>query len=234
MKQDPWQALERKIITCGLCPRLRTHCREVAVVRRRAYLDEEYWGQPITGFGDRDARLLIVGLAPGAHGANRTGRVFTGDSSGDFLFAALHRHGIANQPVSRGREDGLILRGAFVSAAARCAPPKNRPDSAEIERCRPYLVREMRLLANLRGILALGGIAWIAVRRALEETIGPLVQQPSFGHGMRWLPQKAAAADSLVVFASYHPSRQNTQTGHLTAAMFDHVIAAAARESGLP
>jgi len=232
--RDSLRAVERELSECERCPRLRSHCRAIAEAKRRAYRDQAYWGRPVPGFGDPEARLLLVGLAPGAHGANRTGRVFTGDSSGDFLYAALWRAGIANQPASTRRDDGLVLRGAYVSSAARCAPPQNRPTPLEMERCRPFLVREIRLLRNLRAILALGAIAWAAVRRALEE---PLEEdrtaiespQPAFGHGVLWLPHGAGRS----VLASYHVSRQNTQTGRLTLLMFDAVLREAVRASGL-
>ncbi|MBD3161307.1 MAG: uracil-DNA glycosylase, partial [Candidatus Eisenbacteria bacterium] len=143
-----WKRLTTEVVSCERCPRLRRHCREIAARKRRAYVEETYWGRPVPGFGDPDARLLIIGLAPGAHGANRTGRIFTGDSSGDFLFAALHRLGLANQPGATRRDDGLSLSGVYISAAARCAPPANRPAPAEIARCRPYLIREWELLGR--------------------------------------------------------------------------------------
>lgn len=206
------------MIGCRLCPRLVAWREETARVKRRAYRSWEYWGRPIPGFGDPNARVLVVGLAPAAHGGNRTGRVFTGDSSGDFLFAALHRAGFANQPNSEHRGDGLQLADLYIAATCRCAPPDNKPTRDEIETCRPYLLKELRLLKNLQGIVALGGIGFdnvIAVYRALGHPVGRL----KFGHntlhalgeGLPWL------------LASYHPSQQNTQTGRLTPAMFDQV-----------
>jgi uracil-DNA glycosylase family 4 len=192
-------------------------------VKRRAYRDETYWGRPVPGFGDPRARLLLVGLAPGAHGANRTGRMFTGDSSGDFLYAALHRAGLASQPTSERRGDGLALRGTFISAAARCAPPDNAPAPDELRRCAPFLDRELALLAP-RAVLALGAIAWDAVLDALSRAGAELPRpRPRFRHAGEL---RLAGAPALV--GSFHVSRQNTQTGRLTPAMFDAVLARAA------
>jgi uracil-DNA glycosylase family 4 len=219
-------ALEKRITRCELCPRLRGHCRAVATTRRRAYRDQVYWGRPVPGFGDPRARLLLVGLAPGAHGSNRTGRMFTGDASGDFLYAALARAGYANTSVSRARGDGLTLRDCFITAVARCAPPGNRPTPGEIAACRPYLLRELELLGGVRVILALGGIAWTGVRDVLRDRGVPLQAQPKFGHAVTWRP----GADLPWVVASYHPSQQNTQTGRLTAAMLDAAIGIASAE----
>ena len=160
-----WQSLEDDITSCRRCPRLVAWREEVARVKRRAYRDEEYWGKPVPGFGDRNARVLVIGLAPAAHGANRTGRMFTGDSSGDFLYAALHRAGFASQPTSRHRDDGLTLRDVFISAACRCAPPDNKPLPAEIAACRPFLEREIALLPDLRVVVALGRVAFDAALR---------------------------------------------------------------------
>lgn len=216
-------ALERIVVRCELCPRLRAHCVAVATTKRRAYRDQTYWGRPVPGFGDPDARLLLIGLAPGAHGSNRTGRMFTGDASGDFLYAALARAGIANTPISRARGDGLALRDCFITAVGRCAPPGNRPTPAEIAACRPFLLHELRLLRSVRVIMALGGIAWAGARDALRERLDALSPQPRFSHGATWRP----AAEAPLVIASYHPSQQNTQTGRLTAAMFDAVLSTA-------
>lgn len=217
--------LERLITTCELCPRLRAHCRAVAAAKRRAFRDEIYWGRPVPGFGDPAARLLLIGLAPGAHGSNRTGRMFTGDASGDFLYAALWRAGLANTGVSRSRGDGLILGDCFITAVARCAPPGNRPTPAEVALCRRYLLREIDLLPNVRVVVALGGIAWAGTRDLLRDRLGPLDRQPAFGHGVIWRPGPGAP----LVIASYHPSRQNTQTGRLIPAMLDSVLQAALR-----
>ena len=213
-------SLAKSITRCELCPRLREHCRSVAIARRRAYRDQVYWGRPVPGFGDPGARLLLVGLAPGAHGSNRTGRMFTGDASGDFLYAALARAGFANTAVSRARGDGLALRDCFITAVARCAPPGNRPTPAEIAACRPYLLRELELLTRVRVILALGGIAWTGVRDAMRHRGVPLLPQPKFAHAATWRP----GPELPLVVASYHPSQQNTQTGRLTAAMFDAAV----------
>ena len=164
-RAEDWSALERSVVRCRRCSRLRDHCREVARVKRRAYRDEPYWGRPVPGFGDRRARIVFVGLAPAAHGANRTGRMFTGDRSGDWLYAALHRAGLASRPESAHRDDGLTLRDAYVTAAGRCAPPGNRPLPVELERCSAFLDRELDLLDRARVVVALGGIAWDAVLR---------------------------------------------------------------------
>ncbi len=212
---DDWQPLETEILSCRRCPRLVAWREEVARVKRRAYRDEAYWGQPVPSFGDHAARVLIVGLAPGAHGANRTGRMFTGDSSGDFLYAALHRAGFANQPTSRQRGDGLALTGAFISAACRCAPPDNQPAPEELTACLPYLAREIALLARLQVIVALGRIAFDAVVRVYATA--PL----KFAHAAIY----PLGASQPALIASYHPSRQNTQTGRLTVEMFDRVWA---------
>jgi uracil-DNA glycosylase family 4 len=189
---------------------------EVARVKRRAFRDEVYWGRPVPSFGDPDPVLLIVGLAPAAHGGNRTGRAFTGDSSGDWLYRELHDAGFANQPTSRSREDGLALVGARITSAARCAPPANKPTAQELDTCRNYLVEELRLHGNLRVVLALGRIGFDATLRAGEES-GRLrfETRPRFAHGA-----EACTLDGIVLLASYHPSRQNTQTGRLTRAMF--------------
>jgi uracil-DNA glycosylase len=214
-------ALQSEIVRCRACPRLVAWREEVAIQKRRAYREETYWGRPVPGFGDPKARLIILGLAPGAHGANRTGRVFTGDGSGDFLFAALHRAGIASQPLASGRDDGLRLRGAYVLVAVRCAPPANRPAPDEIERCAPFLDREIDALGHGKVVLALGAIAWSAYLGHLSRRRHPLPRPlPPFGHQAELLD--TAPHPRLV--GSYHVSRQNTQTGRLTPAMFDRVL----------
>jgi uracil-DNA glycosylase family 4 len=215
-----WDELDAEVTGCRRCPRLVAWREEVAATRRRAYRDEVYWGRPVPGFGDRSARVLVVGLAPAAHGANRTGRMFTGDSSGDFLYGALNRAGFANRPVSRARGDGLALQDLYISAVCRCAPPDNRPAPGEIGNCLPYLEREMALLPDLRVIVALGRIAFDGVL-AVYRGQGHAVARLPFGHG---LVQRLGEGLPWLV-SSYHPSRQNTQTGRLTEAMFDQVWA---------
>ncbi len=212
-------ALIRSLVACEACPRLREHCREISRLKRRAYRDQEYWGRPVPGFGDPRARLVIVGLAPAAHGANRTGRMFTGDSSGDWLYEALHRYGFASQPSSFSRDDGLRLRDCYVTAVARCAPPGNRPNAAELAQCRQFLEEELRLLAGHRVVLALGRIAyqgWLRASGWWDRT--PVKARPQFSHGAEYrLGQR-------VLLCSYHPSRQNTNTGRLTRAMWHKVF----------
>ncbi len=213
-----WQDLENKIMACRLCPRLVSWREEVARTRRRAYRDQEYWGKPVPGFGDRKARILVVGLAPGAHGSNRTGRMFTGDASGEFLYDALYRTGFANQPVATAREDGLALRDIFISAVCRCAPPDNKPERVEIDNCQPFLLNEIALLENLEGIVALGRVAFDRLIPIYKMKWG-VTPTLEFAHAA-FYPQDKSAPWLL---ASYHPSRQNTQTGRLTREMFDRV-----------
>jgi uracil-DNA glycosylase family 4 len=216
--------LHRRIIECGRCDRLRSHCREVARVKRRAYRDEDYWGRPVPSFGPVGARLLVVGLAPGAHGANRTGRVFTGDSSGDWLYRALHVAGFANRPESTREGDGLKLRDARVTCVVRCAPPQNRPTPAEQALCRDvHLLEELRACRRVQVVIALGRIAFEGYRRAWESIGGRWQDPPRFAHGT----ETASADGARILLASYHPSRQNTQTGRLTRAQFDRPFARA-------
>jgi uracil-DNA glycosylase len=223
-------ALTRQITECRACPRLVEWREAVAASPRASFRDDHYWGKPIPGFGDPHARVLVAGLAPAAHGGNRTGRVFTGDRSGDFLFAALHRCGYANQPTSTDRADGLVLRDAFITAAVRCAPPQNKPTPAERDRCRPYLVRELQLLSRLQVVIALGGFAYEAVWAALRATGRTLPKpRPPFGHGREVAIASDADHAAIVVICCYHPSQQNTFTGRLTAAMLDAVLARAQR-----
>jgi len=222
--------LRRQIVSCARCARLRAYSARVASEKKAAYRDETYWGRPVPGFGDPRARVLVVGLAPAAHGANRTGRMFTGDSSGDFLMRALHTRGFANRPTSRRRGDGLVLAGAYITAAARCAPPGNKPASRELESCRPFLAADMRALARVAVVVALGRVAFDAVVRVLGDAGAPIRPRPRFAHarvcdfGKGW----------PVVIASYHPSRQNTNTGRLTESMFDEVFRLAGRRSAHP
>jgi uracil-DNA glycosylase family 4 len=208
----------RDIVACRLCPRLVAWREQVANEKRAAYRTETYWGRPVPGFGDLEARLLVCGLAPAAHGGNRTGRVFTGDRSGDFLFAALHRAGFASQPTSQTRDDGLRLTDCYISACVRCCPPDNKPTDDERDRCLPYLEREVRLLKGLKCAVCLGGFAWDGLLRVLSN-FGPLPRpRPRFGHGA------VARVGALMLIGSYHPSQQNTFTGRLTAAMLDDVF----------
>jgi uracil-DNA glycosylase family 4 len=212
--------LDRQVIACERCPRLREYCTAVAREKRRAFADWEYWGRPVPGFGDSKASIWIIGLAPAAHGANRTGRIFTGDRSGDFLFAALHRAGLANQPTSRSREDGLRLRDVYISAAVRCAPPDNKPTIQEIQNCSSYLDAEWRLLKRKRVLLALGRLAWDASLN-LARRNGCEVAKPraAFSHGA-----ELKLSDALRLVGSFHVSQQNTFTGKLTEKMFDDAL----------
>jgi len=210
-------ALAVEIAECRLCQRLVEWREEVAADPRAAYRDQIYWGRPIVGFGDPSARLLVLGLAPGAHGANRTGRVFTGDRSGDWLYRAMHRAGFANRPESTAIDDGLRLSDAWVTSAVKCAPPDNRPSTAERDTCRPFLRREIAALARLRVVVALGGFAYQAACEEFE--VRP---RPKFAHGV-----EVVAPSGVVVIGSYHPSQQNTFTGRLTEGMLDDVFARA-------
>lgn len=227
--------LNARIVACRKCARLVRYRERVAREKRRAFRDWDYWGRPVPGFGDPRAELLVLGLAPAAHGGNRTGRVFTGDRSGDFLYAALYRAGYASQPTSVNRDDGLKLRNCYIAAAVRCCPPENKPTRQEMANCRPYLLEELRRLTNLRAVLALGQIAFDTYLQALADC-GLLVSRRGlrFAHGACYdLFAPAAGAAGLGVdkrlrtirfFASYHPSQRNTQTGLLTPAMFDRVL----------
>ena len=217
---DSLRAVREAVVACERCPRLRDHCRRVARDKVRRFRDQEYWGRPVPGFGDPRARLLIVGLAPAAHGGNRTGRVFTGDASGDWLYEALHRNGFASQARSTGRGDGLRLTGCYVTAGARCAPPANKPTTAELLRCRGYLEAEIALLREVRVVVALGRIgheSWL--KASGHWTSQPAAARPRFGHG-----HETRMADGRILLASYHPSRQNTQTGRLTRPMWEAIF----------
>jgi uracil-DNA glycosylase family 4 len=220
--------LARRIIRCRLCPRLVRHREAAAASPPRRYRGQKYWARPLPGFGDPAARVLLVGLAPAAHGGNRTGRMFTGDRSGDWLFRALHETGFANQPTSTDAADGLRLRDAYVTATVRCAPPANKPTPAEARRCQPFLLEELRLLARVRVVVALGKIGWDAYLRARRDA-GLAVPRPlpRFGH--------AAAArmpDGVTLLGTFHPSQQNTFTGKLTRPMLRAVFARARRLAG--
>ncbi|PWT84243.1 MAG: uracil-DNA glycosylase [Blastocatellia bacterium] len=214
-----------EIISCDKCARLRSYCAQIARKKKRAYRDDTYWARPVPGFGDPRAELLIIGLAPAAHGANRTGRVFTGDGiggSGDFLMAALHRAGFANIPTSHHREDGLKLRGAYITAAVRCAPPGNKPTPTEIGNCLPHLAAEISALVAVKVVVALGRIGFDAYLAMLKQTGFRLSPRPQFGHGL-----VCALPNELTLIGCYHPSRQNTNTGKLTTVMIDEVFAMA-------
>lgn len=226
MKDRRIVEFSERVITCRKCPELRQYCAEVARVRRRAFADEEYWGRPIPPFGADDARIMVIGLAPAAHGANRTGRPFTGDASGDFLFAALHRTGFANQPNSTDCNDGMRLRGVSIAAAVRCAPPDNRPTPQEQANCRTWLIEELGI-RRPRVLLALGAIAWNASLLALCEAMSggppgePVVMprpRPRFGHGAE------CVLGDVTLLGAYHPSPRNTYSGRLTAPMLDAVL----------
>jgi uracil-DNA glycosylase family 4 len=208
-------ALNEQIVACELCPRLRAHCTEIAQKRRRAYMEWEYWGRPVPSFGDPKARVMALGLAPGAHGSNRTGRPFTGDGSGDFLYPVLHEAGFASQAKATARNDGMKLRGLWITAVARCAPPGNKPTPQELRSCAPWLDQEMSLLADLRVVVCLGRIAFDGLLAHAKRT-GILKSRAEFvfAHGAEYkLP------GGLIAIASYHPSLQNTNTGKLTRAM---------------
>jgi uracil-DNA glycosylase family 4 len=231
-------ALRDEIVSCTLCPRLVAWREQVGQERRAAFRDQDYWARPLPGFGDPLARVLVFGLAPAAHGGNRTGRMFTGDRSGDFLFAALWRTGFASQPTSVARDDGLRLRGAFVSAAVRCAPPANRPTAAERENCLPWSMRELDLLRAVSVVVCLGAFAWDAALRLLRmrgslahpsSSPSPSAARPArFGHGAELVGQR------LTLVGCFHPSQQNTFTGRLTEPMIDDVLLRARRLAGLP
>ena len=221
---DDLQRLEAEITSCRRCPRLVAWREQVAEERRTAFRDEEYWGRPVPGFGDPGARLLVLGLAPAAHGGNRTGRVFTGDRSGDWLYAALWRAGYANQPTSRHRDDGLRLRGCWVSAAVRCAPPANKPTPGERDACTPYLAREVALLTEVAVVVALGRFAWDVAWSVLRPGLRP---RPAFAHLAETALPDDVAGRPRRLLGSFHPSQQNTFTGRLTEPMFDAVFARA-------
>jgi len=214
-------ALTAEIVVCRRCPRLVAWREQVAREKVARFRDDTYWGRPVPGFGDPDARILLVGLAPAAHGGNRTGRVFTGDASGDFLIAALHRAGLANQPTSHDIDDGLELIDTYVAAAVRCAPPGNKPLPEERDECAPYLERELTLLDGVRSIIALGAYGWDAAVRATRANGHRLPAKPRFGHGAE------VEVGPYRLFGTYHPSQQNTFTGVLTPAMLDDVLVAA-------
>ncbi len=225
--------LQRQVIACTRCKNLIAYCRKVAQEKRRMYRDWDYWGKPVPSFGDPNAELLIVGLAPGAHGANRTGRMFTGDRSGDFLYRALYETGFANQPTSRDRNDGLELHNCYITAPVRCAPPKNKPTPEELRNCQPYWERELEVMTRVRAVLVLGRIAFDSYLRLLAKREG-VSRRPAmvFSHGASFTlpalfsPQEGSGPSSDLprLFCSYHPSQQNTQTGRLTQEMLQSVL----------
>jgi uracil-DNA glycosylase len=214
------EILEREVIACERCPRLREYCTRVAQIKRRAYRDWDYWGKPVPGFGDPKAQLLVIGLAPAAHGGNRTGRVFTGDRSGDFLYRALYETGFASQPESVSRDDGMQLTGVYICAAVRCAPPDNKPNPDEFRKCRPYLERELDLLTSLRAVVVLGRIAFDTYLGILRDR-GVIRSRAAFSFGH---DREHVIENSPVLISSYHPSQQNTSTGKLTAQMLRSVF----------
>jgi uracil-DNA glycosylase family 4 len=223
--------LERQITECRRCQRLVDWRETVAVEKRAAYRDDVYWGKPVPGFGDPDARLLIVGLAPAAHGANRTGRMFTGDRSGDWLYRALFKAGLASRPDSTYADDGMQLAGTFISAIVRCAPPGNKPTTEERRACRPWLEQEMEFFPDLEVVLALGGLAFDQVLRIFVDRGAPVSRpRPKFGHAV----EVDLRPDAPIVVGSYHPSQQNTFTGRLTEGMLDDVILRTMALAGLP
>ncbi len=226
---DSLDLVDRDVVRCERCPRLRRWCRHVARIKVKRFQDQEYWGRPVPGFGDPRARFLIVGLAPAAHGGNRTGRVFTGDRSGDFLFAALYRAGFARLPVSVARDDGQELRDCYIAPVARCAPPANKPKAAEIVRCREYLAREWALLTDVRVVLVLGRVAMDGFLAMLRETDRPPPRRLAFAHGA-----EHDLGCGVRLLCSYHVSQQNTFTGRLTARSFDAVLATVKRHLARP
>ena len=219
MPKSALQILADEVVACTACPRLTAHCRNMAEVKRRAYREWEYWGKPVPPFGDPEARMLIIGLAPAAHGGNRTGRMFTGDRSGDFLYRALYETGFAFHPESRARDDGQKLTDAYITAAVRCAPPDNKPTPDEFRTCRPYLERELTLLKNLKCVVALGKLAFDAYLGILHDS-GIIRSRAAytFGHNVQY------EIPGAVLVGSYHPSQQNTSTGKLTAEMLREVF----------
>jgi uracil-DNA glycosylase family 4 len=223
---DTLRAIERRVIACAKCPELRAYCADVARVKKRAYLDQTYWGKPVPAFGDANARVLLVGLAPGAHGSNRTGRMFTGDASGVWLYRALFRAGFANQAEQRDRDDGLELRDALITAAIRCAPPQNKPAPHNLSACAPFLDAEIAALGALCVVVGLGAIGTRAAVLALGRARYAFESKPVFAHGAEHVARNGANR-ALTLLCTYHPSRQNTNTGVLTEPMLDAIFARA-------
>ena len=225
MTLDSLQPIEDRIVACERCPELRAYCAAVAAEKKRAHRAETYWGRPVPAFGDSHARLVLVGLAPGAHGSNRTGRMFTGDASGEWLFRALYRAGFASQPTQRDKNDGLELIGTLITAAGRCAPPQNKPTPQQLANCFPYLVEEFQMLRRLRVVVGLGAIGTKAAVRGLIAAGYAFERIAPFAHGAR--SEASREKDTVTLISSYHPSRQNTNTGVLTEPMLDAVFTAA-------
>jgi uracil-DNA glycosylase family 4 len=224
--KDSLERIRDEVVVCRLCPRLVDWRKQVAREKIARFADQEYWGRPVPGFGDPEAGVLVLGLAPAAHGGNRTGRIFTGDRSGDFLFASMHRTGFANQPTSVSRDDGLRLSGAYIAAVNRCAPPANRPTSEERDNCLPYLEREVEAMPDLRVIIALGAFAWDGALRALASMSHVVKPRPRFGH------LAEAPVGPVTLLGCFHPSQQNTFTGKLTPSMIDEVFERARELAG--
>ena len=227
MGRDELERISGEVVACRACPRLVAWRERAARDKVARFADEPYWGRPVPGFGDAQARVVVLGLAPAAHGGNRTGRIFTGDRSGDFLFAAMHRAGFANQPASVSRDDGLRLRGAYVTAVDRCAPPGNKPTPQERDRCLPFLVRELAALNEVRVLVPLGAFAWDGALRALAAGGDAVRPKPRFGHGAE------VSVGPYVLVGCFHPSQQNTFTGTLTPAMIDDVFTRARGLAGV-
>jgi uracil-DNA glycosylase len=217
------KSIDRAIVSCKRCPELRAYCAQVAREKRRAYAEHAYWGKPVPAFGDPKARIMLVGLAPGAHGSNRTGRPFTGDASGDFMYPALYRAGLASQPNATDRNDGLQLHDCFITSAGRCAPPKNKPTPQQLRNCFPFLLDEFDALPPLQVMIGLGLVGFDAIVRVLRERGFAFASPPVFGHGTEVVASNGTRR--ITVIASYHPSRQNTNTGKLTVPMFDAIFA---------
>ena len=219
---DPLRKVEAKIIGCTRCPELRAYCAEIARTKTRRYEDQTYWGKPVPAFGDPNARIMLVGLAPGAHGSNRTGRMFTGDASGDFLYPALYRAGLASQPIAVDKDDGLVLHDCIITAAGRCAPPANKPTPQQLRNCFSYLLEEFDALPRLQVMIGLGAIGFDAIVRLLREREFTFAEKPKFSHGAEFVATNGKRR--TIILGSYHPSRQNTNTGVLTPAMFDAIF----------
>ncbi|MBC5810273.1 MAG: uracil-DNA glycosylase [Candidatus Eremiobacteraeota bacterium] len=218
------ERVQRRVVACKRCPELRAYCAEIGRTKKREHRDAAYWAQPVPSFGDPEARVLLVGLAPGAHGSNRTGRPFTGDASGVWLYRALHRAGFANQPEQRDRNDGMQLNDVWITAALRCAPPHNKPTPGQLRNCAPHLAAELDALPNLRVVVGLGAIGTKAIVAALSAAGYVFARKPEFAHGAEATASRARAPREIVLLTSYHPSRQNTNTGVLTEPMLDAIF----------